>query len=410
MADLAVEASDSLAFDADNHYYEPRDVFTRHIEARYRDVALRPVCDEFGVEYLLLGDRHHDRPRLSWKLFDKAPLPGSLRENLRMIAANEIESSKVGVGVGGVVFARLEDTHGEYIDRDLRMEMLDAQGLAGALMFPSLGVLWEHSVADSPEITWANMRAFNRWLEEDWGFAYRNRIFGVPMMSLLDLESALRELDWALSRGARAVHLRAGPQGRRSPGDPYFDPFWARVQEAGIFVAFHASRSDYEGRIAPWWSDTEPEHDDSAFKHFQSFGDRPIMDSLAGLILHNVFGRFPDLKIAVLEFGAAWVPYVLRALNHAAAFGLPGLWVGGHLEARPSEIFKRNIWVAPFPEENALETVAAIGIDKVLFGSDFPHSEGLATPTEYAKQLSSLPAGDVAKIMGGNIMGLLGLS
>ena len=85
------------------------------------------------------------------------------------------------------------------------------------------------------------LRAFNRWLEEDWGFAYQNRIFGVPFLTLSDVDQAVEELDWCLEHGARVVSIRNGPAftpaGTKSPADPMFDRFWARVAESGIVVA-----------------------------------------------------------------------------------------------------------------------------------------------------------------------------
>ena len=122
----------------------------------------------------------------------------------------------------------------EYRDRDRRLALMDAQGVEAALLLPSLGVTLEHFMKEDVEQTCANLRAFNRWLDEDWGFAYRGRIFAVPLLSLLDLDWAIAELEWLLARGARAVHLRPGPQAGRSPADLAFDPFWARIDEAGV--------------------------------------------------------------------------------------------------------------------------------------------------------------------------------
>ena len=87
-------------------------------------------------------------------------------------------------------------------------------------------------------------RAFNRWLVEDWGTAYQNRIFAAPYISLADVDEAVAELEWALDQGARTVVIRAAAPrstaGPRSPSDEMFDPFWARVNEAGITVVVHA--------------------------------------------------------------------------------------------------------------------------------------------------------------------------
>ena len=92
----------------------------------------------------------------------------------------------------------------------------------------------------------------NRWVEEDWGFSYQGRIFASPYITLADVAFAVAELEWALDRGARHVVMRpAAPTtrlGQRPPADPEFDPFWARVDEAGITVVVHAADSGYSSQ------------------------------------------------------------------------------------------------------------------------------------------------------------------
>src|SRR6202022_3273686 len=96
----------------------------------------------------------------------------------------------------------------------------------------------EHFI-DDPAVLYANLAAFNRWLDDDWGYAYGDRIYGVPILSLRVLDAAIKELDRCIARGARVISLKTGPVYGRSPGDPHFDPFWARVDEAALTVALH---------------------------------------------------------------------------------------------------------------------------------------------------------------------------
>src|SRR5262249_26732568 len=132
----------------------------------------------------------------------------------------------------------------EYRDRDARLKTLDDHGLEAAWLFPTLGVLYEELLKHDPGAVTILFRAFNRWLDEDWGFAYRERLFAAPYVSLADVGWAVEELEWALTRGARIVCLRPAAvwtaSGPRSPADPSFDAFWARVEEAGITVVAHA--------------------------------------------------------------------------------------------------------------------------------------------------------------------------
>ncbi len=113
-----------------------------------------------------------------------------------------------------------------------------------------------------------------------------------------------------MSRGARIVLLPTGPVNGRSPGDPYFDPFWARVHEAGITVAFHIMENWYNEDIGPAWghSDAPGSWHMSAWAWNNLYGERPIEDTLSALIFDNLFGRFPNINVLVAEFGASWVP------------------------------------------------------------------------------------------------------
>ena len=110
-------------------------------------------------------------------------------------------------------------------------------------------MLYEELLKHDTEAVTQTFRSFNQWLDEDWGLAHQQRIFAAPYITLADVDWAVRELEWALERGARLVCMRPAAvwtsDGPRSPGDPHFDPFWARVNEAGITVAIHAGDSGY---------------------------------------------------------------------------------------------------------------------------------------------------------------------
>ena len=126
---------------------------------------------------------------------------------------------------------------------------MDEQGLDKIWLYPTLGMIYEQLLKHDPEGVGIMFRAFNRWLEEDWTYNFENRIFASPYISLADLDVAVEELERALSLGATTVCMRpAAPTtvfGPLTPGDPYFDPFWARVNESGITVVVHAGDSGY---------------------------------------------------------------------------------------------------------------------------------------------------------------------
>src|SRR5690606_12965097 len=101
------------------------------------------------------------------------------------------------------------------------------------------GVGIEGLNADKVPMTYKLFHAFNQWLDDAWGFSYKDRILGAPALPVLDPELAVKELEYVLDRGAKLIVLRPGPANGRPPADPVWDPFWARVQEANIPVAYH---------------------------------------------------------------------------------------------------------------------------------------------------------------------------
>lgn len=116
----------------------------------------------------------------------------------------------------------------------------------------------------------AALTAFNRWLEEEWGFcSAASPIYGSPLLNLTDMDWAISELERVLARGAKLVHLRPGPvAGQRSPADPAHDPFWARCAEAGIPVDFHLGNSGDSAYYSALWGKT-PNPPNHRFSPFQ---------------------------------------------------------------------------------------------------------------------------------------------
>ncbi len=380
--------------DSDQHYYEPRDAFERYIEPRYRDKAIRVVREPDGSERVLIGSKPFTF--LPHRSFDRTVKPGALRDMLRNFDRLDQEALR-------------EPIQPAYVDREARLAAMDEHGVESAILFPTLGVCLEHFMKDDVEQTYANLQAFNRWLDEEWGFACRGRIFAPPLLSLLDVDRAVESLEWALARGARVVHLRPGPAGGRSPADPLFDPFWARINEAGVCVAFHISESGYNEMMSVHWGEepNPPSHGQSALQWTNFYGDRPIMDTLAALIYHNLFGRFPRVRVLSAENGSIWVPYLLKAMDKMKGMGRNGPWIGGYVRGRPSEIFRRHVFVSPFFEEDIALLVDLLGADRVVFGSDFPHPECLPRPGDFADHIAALSPDVIRKIMRDNGRALL---
>ena len=127
------------------------------------------------------------------------------------------------------------------------------------------------------------------------------------------------------------------------------------------------------------------------------------MDTMASLIVHGVFARFPGLKVASIENGSFWVPWLFK--NFAKSYGQ----MPGEFSEDPRETFRRHVWVAPFFEDDARELADLIGVEHVIFGSDFPHAEGLSTPLDYLGELAGFSDEEVRLVMRDNARTMLGV-
>ena len=371
-----MQDSENRPFDADNHYYEALDAFTRHLDPSWGPRTLQ-WAEINGRQYNVLGGKV-SRAVVN-PTFDPVASPGVLKDYFRgnPNGDNPLELLKAR--------DRVKE---EYRNRDARLLTMDSHGLEKIWLFPTLGMVYEEELRTDPEAVAVMFRAFNRWVEEDWGFNYQNRIFAAPYITLADLEFAISELEWALDKGARTIVMRpAAPTtllGRRSPTDTQFDPFWARVNEAGITVVVHAGDAGYSanGYATDGFSSNFNNSVPQPIKMLQL--ERPIEDFLASLITDQLFHRFPNLRIASVENGAGF----LRGLFHR--LDALGHKMSGWFPEDPIETFRRHIWINPFWEDNVHELLELMGPERVIFGSDWPHIEGMPVPLDYLEELTGL--------------------
>jgi len=395
---------DIPVFDADQHYYEAEDCFTRYASERMmKEKYIRWLTELDGKrKRLIVGDQVANV--IGNPTFDPITSPGIYHETLKKL--------EVGDDRAASAYGQLNPISAEYRDRDVRLDAMDMQDVKRTLMFPTLAVTMEGFMADDVELLYDAIHAFNRWLDDDWGFNYNDRIYAAPYISMMDLDLALKELDWLLSRGMKVITIRPGPAYGRSPADPYFDPFWARIEEANVLVTYHA----FEGPSIQgdayrqmWAASPQPyRREHKLLESALSGNDVAATDTLTALVLHNLFGRFPKLKVAMIEMGCGWVPNLMKRLDHAG--GLLNRKIvsfGKELDGRPSEIFNRHVWVSPFPEEDVPKLAETIGPDRVLLGSDWPHAESMPLPRDYLDYLKSMPERDARLIAHDNLDSLV---
>jgi predicted TIM-barrel fold metal-dependent hydrolase len=390
---------DYKAIDVDNHYYEPTDALTRHLDKTFKRRGVQMVSE--GKRTLaVIGDRvNHFIPNPT---FDPIIVPGCLD----LLFRGEIPE---GVDPASLMKVERLAEHPEYQNRDARVTVMDTQGIETVFMLPTFACGVEEALKHDVDATMASVHAFNLWLDEDWGFDRPDhRIIAAPIISLADPEKAVDEVEFVLARGARLILVRPAPVPGvvkpRSLGDPLHDPVWARLAEASVPVGFHLSDSGYLAIAALWGGKST----------FEGFGakdpldqvlldDRAIHDTMASMIVHGVFTRHPQLKAVSIENGSYFVHRLIKRLKKAANTAPK------YFPEDPVEQVRNNVWIAPYYEDDLPQLAETIGVDKILFGSDWPHGEGLESPVAFTEELTAFGEADIRKIMRDNALDLLGV-
>lgn len=390
---------DFPVFDVDNHMYEDRDALTKFMPAEYdglikyvevdgrTKIAVRNVISEY----------------IPNPTFDRVAQPGAQEEYFKS-GNPEGKSRREIMGKG-------MDCLPAYREPGARLELMDELGLDRAIMWPTLASLVEERLRDDPEAIHVVIHALNQWMLEQWTYNFEDRIYPTPVITLPIVDKAIAELEYVLSNGAKIILIRPAPvpgfKGPRSFALPEFDPFWKLVEDAGIVVGMHASDSGYQ-RYANEWegitSEMTPFAGGGAFQAINGGHHRAILDAMSSVVGHGLITRFPKLKIAPVENGSSWVRTLLDDME--TAYGMnPHLF-----EEDPVAAFKRNIFVHPFHEDDPQGLVKLVGADNVLFGSDYPHPEGMSDPISFVDVLPDLSKEDQAKIMGGNLARLMNVA
>ena len=382
-------------FDADNHLYENRDALTKYLPDEHKN----------AIEYI----DYHGRTKLMVRGHLTDYIPNPTFEVVGSPGAQE-DYFKSGAPPGKTRKEILKPMRAlpGFFEPDARIELMDELGIDQAFMYPTLASLIEERFADDPELTHVVIHALNRWMSETWTFNYADRMYPVPIITLPIVEQAIAELEYVTSLGARQILVRPAPvpgfRGRRSFALPEFDPFWERVVELDVLVLLHASDSGYQRYINEWDGEGRemlPFADLSNFTMMAMKLHRPIEDAIMSLIGHGCLYRHPELRFVTVESGSDWVRPLLHHLDVAYNQGRER-W-----PEHPHETFRRNIWVHPFHEEDPIGLVELIGADRVCYGSDYPHVEGLSDPVSWVDEIAALPREQVEMVMGGNLRGLM---
>jgi uncharacterized protein len=366
--------------DADGHILEPLDLWDKYMDPAFRDRAPRIVTGENGKQCLVM-DEH-------------------------VVGNNQRGIGGIG-GVGarqGVVAAdamEYQDGKPGGFDPHKRIPDMDADGIDAAFLYPSLG-LFSGAIHD-PQLAAAVCRAYNRWLA-DYCKPYPDRLFGVAMLPMQEVELAIAEMRFAKKElGFKGGFIRPNPYNNKMINHPDYEPFWAAAEDLDFSIGFH------EGAAAGMPQVGIDRFEGRGARHIITHTMEMMLACLA-VIWGGVCERHPKIRIGFLESGGGWIaPWLDRMDRH---FDDQGFNDSG-LTTRPSDLFRRNCWISFEPVEGSLKVLADyVGPTKIMWATDYPHPDGFfpGAPDMVRKQIAGLSAATQHGVMAGGAMGFYGLN
>jgi predicted TIM-barrel fold metal-dependent hydrolase len=374
--------------DSDQHLYEQRTLWRDHIDPKLREEALRIEDDAVGT------------PRIRWRGQElgiaEVQIPGR---------SVEIGEHHQRIRNGLAPLERYDDTlPRDYWEPAARLAKLTEMGVDEAVLFPNYGLLWERTLHTSLPALLANMRAWNRWCvtvaQEG-----RGRLHPVAHLTLRDGAWLEAQLDELAAAGVRLAMIAPALVDGRPLSHRDHDRIWAAFCDHGISPVFHVA--------------AQPRVFDDAWYPEAKEAFLPALEAIfiyvaaalacTDLILSGTLERFPDLRIGLVELSSLWLPLYLMMLDGGAAFTRQ---INGFepvtLSMPPSDYFRRQVRVSSFSYESPARIVEQIGVDLLMCCSDYPHSEGSATPvSDYAANGLDARAGAAPPFFNDNMSFLL---
>lgn len=296
-------------------------------------------------------------------------------------------------------------------DPRIRNRVLDADGVVAEVLFPD-GITERNAppfgadiglkVQPQPELQWAGARAHNRWLAEFCREDPVRRIGLAVIPALYDMDENLKEIRWAHANGLKGVFLPAmTPEGYALYNHKKYHPMWALCEDLGLPVHFHSGASPAYDVTQEGWIGTY-------LCEFAFWLTRPMWSMIFG----GVFEYYPKLKVLFTEAGGEfWFPWMIELMDIRASAKHTSGKLGDYntnMTMKPSEYFRRNMWVgcSALPDEETTEAYYKIGVDRIMWGTDYPHPEGTwpATAEKMTISLGGLPEADIQKMLAGNAL------
>jgi uncharacterized protein len=360
-------------YSSDSHIVEPAHLWSSRIEPAFRERAPRVVQVEDTEMWVVDG-------------------------NVRMAVVG-IQAQAGRRYASGPTHERITK-RGFYRDipdfgPDRYVQDLDADGVAGAVMFPSNAHQAYRYIAG--DLLAAVARAYNDWALE-FCAAHPTRLKAVIMLDVDDLRAAVAEMERTVAAGAAGVLIPILPRAGRRYDHPAYDRLWRAAEALRVPLLMHVGANQAVlGR--------EPTID--LVRHATK--DLHVQASLATIVLSGVFARHPRLRIGAFEFGASWAVYLMQQLDrvHTNSRRHRRLLPNSEL---PSDHFRRNIFLSFQEDRAAILWRHVLGVRNLLWGNDYPHAESTFPRSMeiLASNLCSVAEGDVRCIVCDNAVETFG--
>jgi len=375
--------------DADTHLVETRSLWTDHLPATRHHLALRMEDDDAGYTWLTTPDGRRIHLAEVHTPGDVA-LMGQRRRRQRSGLPPEVP------------FDELPAPHHDPV---ARQELMERQGIDQALVFPNFGLFWVRTLEAQADAQLANMEAWNRWATEGIIPAGAGKLHPVGHVTLRHPEWLAAQLASLAAAGVSTAMIPIGPVDGRRLSHPDLDVCWSLFEDHDVAVAFHIADGPRPFADAWYEADVNPVEP----MMMSTFISVTPMLALTDLAVGGVLARHPRLRVGLVEFTSSWFGPFLQAVDgsyrfHARYNGLP-------VERRdllPSEYLRRQVRVAAFGFEWPAQMSSTVA-DLCMFGSDFPHAEGLARPLEdFQASGGPAPGAQTAGLYHDNAAWLLG--
>jgi predicted TIM-barrel fold metal-dependent hydrolase len=362
----------------DDHVVEHATVWSDRLPAKFRDVGPRVVEEPPDRQVWMFEGRRYECLGLDASV-------GRSVEEFRLEPR------------------RFTDMHdGVYIP-SARVADMNEDGIAVQSLFPSFPRFCGQTFleADDHELGLACIRAYNDFLIEEWVDAHPGRFMAFSILPLWDPQLAADEIRRTKERGAHGITFPENPVPLGLPSfyQPHWDPVWAAAAEADMPLCMHFGSSSQIQQPSP----------ESPFMLPITLAALSSMSTAADLIFSPVFRKHPNLKVVLSEGGIGWVPYLLERLDFS--FGRHRYFDDIDYSRQPSEIFRDHIWVCFITDENGLRLRDVVGVDKIMWECDYPHSDSLWPNSRKVLESSLLdvPANESRKIAEENARALFNL-